>query len=416
MQFYLFLSHSVGMPHFTFCFQLCLAPDFDEFVQRVIICTQIQLFCFMQQLEWQGSAQLFSQNTSTPEHITLRIAPNGLRIEWQMHTVDLPAGTFQVAEQPNTEFVKITADMLAGSIVMLSDRDAIATLERNGFFKASQEFKTPFYLRALVFFGALAILGALFFTVGINALVSYSAARLPPELDRAIGEAALADFLRTERLAKDSAADAVLQKCAHLIRQWHGDTTLHLRIMIVENKKVKNAFALPGGYIALYRGILDSIQTESELFGLLAHEAGHVALRHGSKRLLRNALFAVTLSLLFGDAQGLSAILLNQSSSLLDLSYSRHEELEADEFALHLLQTAGLDTQALPRLLARIGSSSFEIPSVLSTHPSQEERARLVQKAPTTLHPKSYLSPEEWNTLFQSAFQKTSRQSIQSSP
>lgn len=104
---------------------------------------------------------------------------------------------------------------------------------------------------------------------------------------------------------------------------------------------------------------MDSIQTESEFFGLLAHEAGHVALRHGSKRLLRNALLSATFLLLFGDMQGLSGILLSQSSTLLDLSYSRHEELEADEFALHILHKAGLDVQALPRLLERIGSSSF---------------------------------------------------------
>ncbi|MCS7012905.1 MAG: M48 family metallopeptidase [Chloroherpetonaceae bacterium] len=362
-------------------------------------------------LEWQGVAQLFHRSASTPERIVLRIAPSGLHIEKQDAGIDLPVGSFQVSEQPNTEFVKITAEALGDSVVMLSDRAGIAVLERNGFFKASREFKTPFYLRTLIFFGVLAALGVLFFTLGINALVSYSAARVPPELERALGEAALNDFLRTERLEKDSAADATLRKCATLIRRWHGDTALHLKIMVVENRQVKNAFALPGGYIVLYRGILDSIRSESELFGLLAHEAGHVALRHGSKRLLRSALFAVTLSIAFGDVQGLSGILLSQSSNLLDLSYSRSEELEADEFALQILQTAGLDARALPRLLERIGSSSFEIPSVLSTHPSQKERAALAQKVSATLHPKSYLSPEEWNALFQRPFQKTSQES-----
>ncbi len=367
-------------------------------------------------LTWQGAAQLFRKNASTPEPIVLHIAPSGLRIEDTTSSLELPAGAFQVTEQPNTAFVKITSALLPDGVIMLSDRAGIAALEQHGFFKASPDFKTPFYLRALIFFGVLSILGIFFFTVGLNALVSYSAAHVPPELERAMGEAALADFLRTQRLATDSAAKATLQKCAQLIRTWHGDSALHLNIMIVENKEVKNAFALPGGYIVLYRGIMDSIQTESEFFGLLAHEAGHVALRHGSKRLLRNALLAATLSLLFGDMQGLSGVLLSQSSTLLDLSYSRHEELEADEFALHILHKAGLDAQALPRLLERIGSSSFEIPAMLSTHPSQAERAALTQKVPATLNPKSYLSSQEWQTLFSNTFQKTSEQSTQLQP
>lgn len=127
-------------------------------------------------LEWQGVAQLFHRSASTPERIVLRIAPSGLHIEKQDAGIDLPVGSFQVSEQPNTEFVKITAEALGDSVVMLSDRAGIAVLERNGFFKASREFKTPFYLRTLIFFGVLAALGVLFFTLGINALVSYSAA------------------------------------------------------------------------------------------------------------------------------------------------------------------------------------------------------------------------------------------------
>jgi predicted Zn-dependent protease len=153
---------------------------------------------------------------------------------------------------------------------------------------------------------------------------------------------------------------------------------------------------------------LDSIHTESELFGLLAHEAGHVVLRHGSKRLLRNVLFAAMLSILLGDTQSLSGILLSQSSNLLELSYSRQEELEADQFALETLQIAGLDTHALPKLLKRLGSSSFEIPQVLSTHPSHAEREMLVQKVALPSSIKTYLSEQEWKSLLQTTSKNSS--------
>ncbi len=359
-------------------------------------------------LDWQGSAQLFRPHTAHPEIVSLRIASSGLIISGNQLQLELPVGSFHISEQPNTAFVKITADALGGSVVMLSDPSGIAALERYGFFVPSRSFKTPSYAGVLIFFGVLIVVGILFFTLGLQALVSWGAARIPPQLERALGESALAQALYTERVCKDSATQAVLQKCANLISSWRQDTSLHLQITIVENRTIKNAFALPGGYIVVYRGILDSIQTESELFGLLAHEAGHVVLRHGSKRLLRNVLFAALLSILLGDTQSLSGILLSQSSNLLELSYSRQEELEADQFALETLQIAGLDTHALPQLLRRLGSSSFEIPQMLSTHPSHAEREMLVQKVALPSSIKTYLSEQEWKSLFQTTSKNSS--------
>ena len=359
-------------------------------------------------LDWQGSAQLFRPQIPLPESISLRITPSGLALFGNPLQLELPAGSFHISEQPNTAFVKITADALGGSVVMLFDPSGIAALERYGFFAPSRSFKTPSYTGILIFFAVLTVAGILFFTLGLQALVSWSATRIPPQLERALGESALAQATYTERVCKDSATQAVLQKCANLLSSWREDTTLHLQIMIVENRTIKNAFALPGGYIVVYRGILDSIQTESELFGLLAHEAGHVVLRHGSKRLIRNALLAAMLSIFLGDTQSLSGVLLSQSSNLLDLSYSRQEELEADQFALETLQAAGLDTHALPQLLKRLGSSSFEIPQVLSTHPSHIEREALVQKIALPSSIKTYLSETEMKTLFQTTSQNSS--------
>jgi hypothetical protein len=120
-------------------------------------------------LDWQGSAQLFRPQIPLPESISLRITPSGLALFGNPLQLELPAGSFHISEQPNTAFVKITADALGGSVVMLSDPSGIAALERYGFFAPSRSFKTPSYTGILIFFAVLTVAGILFFTLGLQA-------------------------------------------------------------------------------------------------------------------------------------------------------------------------------------------------------------------------------------------------------
>jgi predicted Zn-dependent protease len=123
------------------------------------------------------------------------------------------------------------------------------------------------------------------------------------------------------------------------------------RFAILDSPAV-NAFALPGGYIYVTRGLLALANSEDELAGVLAHETGHVAARHVAERYSQGVLAsfgaaAIALALESPDASGAAGL----GSSLYTASYSRGQETEADALGVRYLAKAGYDPLALSRFL-----------------------------------------------------------------
>lgn len=151
---------------------------------------------------------------------------------------------------------------------------------------------------------------------------------------------------------------------------------------------IVNAFALPGGYIYLTRGLLAICQNEAQLAGVLAHEIGHVTARHSAKRYTKNFgvnLVSQILSSLAKD-RNLTNIV-NQSAGLYLLSYSRSQEYEADKLAIRYMKRAGFDPSEMSNFLKIMEKYSLfqnkilnqkknRESSLLSTHPSSPERVK----------------------------------------
>ncbi|MBM4385481.1 MAG: M48 family metallopeptidase [Deltaproteobacteria bacterium] len=133
-----------------------------------------------------------------------------------------------------------------------------------------------------------------------------------------------------------------------------------------------NAFALPHGAIVVTDELVALAESDDELAAVLAHELGHVHHRHGVRALLQALGIGALAAGALGDFSGLAAA----APALLQLSYSREFEHEADGFAQRILAEAQLDPRALSRMLARLeaASGTGAIPAYLSTHPPAEER------------------------------------------
>ena len=117
--------------------------------------------------------------------------------------------------------------------------------------------------------------------------------------------------------------------------------------------------------------MLDEIQTEDELFALLLHEVAHIEKRHGLKRIVRTSLVGSIISALFGDASGVSAVIVENSSILLELSYNREEETECDMFSYIEGEKLGIKNTALADLFSNIikDGEPLELPEFISSHP-----------------------------------------------
>jgi len=142
-----------------------------------------------------------------------------------------------------------------------------------------------------------------------------------------------------------------------------------------------NAFALPGGFIYVTRGILAHLDSEAELVAVLGHEIGHVTARHSARQISR-AQFA-TLGLGVGmilrpELQGFGG-LAQTGLGLMFLKFGRDDERQADELGLRYLTQQNYDPREMVevfRLLERAGEESGgdRLPSWFSTHPSPEDR------------------------------------------
>ncbi len=149
---------------------------------------------------------------------------------------------------------------------------------------------------------------------------------------------------------------------------------------VIESKEV-NAFALPGGPVFFYTGILDRMKTEDEVAGILGHEMTHVVREHWAyayrdqqKRNIGLTVFSV-----FGAKSGLLQ-LADVVGSFYDLRFSRSHESQADEGGFNLVSKAGYNPQGeveVFRMLAGLGGSGG--PEFLSTHPDPGNRVKKLQ-------------------------------------
>ncbi|OLB61613.1 MAG: hypothetical protein AUI11_09005 [Acidobacteria bacterium 13_2_20CM_2_66_4] len=149
-----------------------------------------------------------------------------------------------------------------------------------------------------------------------------------------------------------------------------------------------NAFALPGGYIYITRGILPFLQDEAQLAGVLGHEIGHVTARHASQQYSRStgAQLGLILGSIFVPATRPFAQLGESGLSLLMLKYSRDDEAQADGLGVKYVARAGWDPDGIPQMLTTLGrieeaSDNKGVPNWLQTHPAAEDRVQRVQAA-----------------------------------
>ncbi len=139
-----------------------------------------------------------------------------------------------------------------------------------------------------------------------------------------------------------------------------------------------NAFALPGGSIVVTDALVRAAKSDSEVAGVLAHELGHVELRHSLRQIYSALGVGIFLTLVGGDPGALIDSVISQASVLLTLSYSRSFESEADARAVELMLAIGEDPVAFADLLERIDSGGKET-SLLATHPGAGERREAVR-------------------------------------
>ncbi len=152
---------------------------------------------------------------------------------------------------------------------------------------------------------------------------------------------------------------------------------------LLADSKTVNAFALPGGQIFITLGLLNKLQTEAQLAGVLAHEMGHVIQRHSAQQMAKGQLgqlLIMATGMGVGNSDSNSgyqaAMIASVVNQMMQLRYGRKDELEADQWGLDLMEEAGYDPRAMievMRILEKASPGGSQ-PEMLLTHPYPEHR------------------------------------------
>jgi predicted Zn-dependent protease len=166
---------------------------------------------------------------------------------------------------------------------------------------------------------------------------------------------------------------------------------------VVLNSSVPNAWALPGGKIAVNRGLLTELGSEAELAAVLGHEIVHAAARHGALAmqrglLLQGALLATLVAAQRNDYGGLAVGAASLGAQLLSMRNSRGAELESDLYGMRYMSAAGYDPAAavtlqetFVRLSEQSGGSGGRLATLFASHPPSEERVQTNRETARTL-------------------------------
>jgi predicted Zn-dependent protease len=203
--------------------------------------------------------------------------------------------------------------------------------------------------------------------------------------DIELGREAYGQVLAEQKLVSAGKNHEMVTRAMTRLSAVADDAGYEWEVSLIQDDKTVNAFALPGGKMAVYTGILPVCQSETGLAVVMGHEIGHVVARHGTERMTNMLGFDLVLSLLnIGDYAQLAQMLLDV---FVNLPNGRQQESEADEIGLIYMARAGYDPREAVAFWERMESlGGGGPPEFLSTHPSHETRVeRLREKLPEAL-------------------------------
>lgn len=235
------------------------------------------------------------------------------------------------------------------------------------------------YLRLLIYTTLLALLLCATPQVPASADIFFISTEQEVNMGRSISKQVENKYHLMKDEALNQRVDFIGEKLAGVCER----RDINYRFGILDDKEI-NAFALPGGYIYVFKGLLDICQTDDELAAVLAHEIGHVTERHAIKH-LQGSLGYTALSFLTALANpkgidGRARQVADLAFISMMLSYSREDELQADELSIKYMKAAGYDPKAVVTVLEKLKESRQKGPlriySAFRTHPYVSDRIK----------------------------------------
>jgi Zn-dependent protease with chaperone function len=324
--------------------------------------------------------------------------PGGATQVWPYHQIRRTQGAYE------GEAVRLERGAGPGEALIVDDPGFLASLSEVSP-RLGRAFRHPGHRgrrRAGTALAGLAAAGFLagLYLWGIPGLAGLVATRMPAHWEQKLGRRAVDGLVPPEARCAEgpgvTALDGIVRRLTAALPPLPYPPEL-----VVVDQPVENAFAAPGGFIVLSRGLVARAGSPEEVAGVLAHELQHVARRHATRHMIERASVGFLLTALLGDVTGPMTYGAEAARLLGELSYSRSAEEEADREGLRLLVAARIDPAGLIAVLERMLADEAKTPGLLtylSTHPSAPDRIRRLRAlaAATPVQAEPLLTPAAW--------------------
>jgi predicted Zn-dependent protease len=336
-------------------------------------------------------AQAFSKERTLNGHI--EVVSELVRFSSAGGAIEMPLSGLKITRGGhNNEHIFLEHPAQPGWSISTKDPQFLANAALLAHPEIGPQFKTlprEHRTRGLVVVAAvlLALLLGFIVTLVLSRewIVEKIADRIPVSWEVSLGEELYSSIKAEEKLISDPVREKQIAAMTAPLLEVAGKGVYNFQFHIINDTNI-NAFAVPGGHIFIHTGLLQAADTPEEVTGVLAHEIAHVTERHGFRSLINAAGLYLIVQFFFGDTSGAMAVLTEGSRLLLEQSYSRDFEREADDAGWNYLVKANIDPRGMIRFFKRMKEEEAKHPQLsgtlqlLNTHPATDERMRRLEE------------------------------------
>jgi len=356
--------------------------------------------------EWRGS--YYDGQSLIPQHVTITVEPVSLNLRfadgttrvWNYRELRQTQGRYSGEE------VRFERGQGIGETLVIPSAKILIAIHQQGGSHASH-FHHPGTRHTRMYwtlFAALASVPIIYgiFTWGIPWLARPITAAIPLSWEIQLGQFIQQEFTAGEQVCDNTKLNHAVESIMATLTDPIDKLPYRFQVTVVDSPVV-NAMAAPGGYVIVFRGLLQDTASPEEFAGVLAHEMQHVLLRHTMHLIVRHVSMAFIIAALSGDASGMVSYALQAAQTLQTLSYSRNAEDQADEQGYHLLQQAGINPEGMLTFFAKLGKEhpGDTVFRYLSTHPATKDRLAHLEALlpPATTTYRTFPFQSEWSEI-----------------
>ncbi|MGH7679058.1 MAG: M48 family metallopeptidase, partial [Gemmatimonadaceae bacterium] len=350
---------------------------------------------------WSG--YYYDGRTADRMAVAVTFAPGGLRVErpdgtsvtWPISQVRQTQGSF------SSEQVRIEHGTDPVEAVFITE-PGFARAVRERFPQDHRGWRDQSATTRLLALaaGGLAVLIGLY-VWGAPLWADWASKRVPMSWEHSLGQDVAQRMAPESRQCGDAASHALLGDVLQRLLNAGvtGEASQYRFRMVVLKDTLVNAFAAPGGFIAVNSGLLAAARTPEEFAGVLAHEVSHVTKRHSTRAVMREMPLRLALSAIAGGSGAETAA--SVAGTLGALRYRRGDEAEADREGMRMLAAAKIDPAGTVSFMRTLEEKTAKAPrfvSYLTTHPHTADRVAALQALARehSYQPVALMDADEW--------------------